>query len=384
MIAKVIEDLFATVGVALEGDGPADIRVLDERFYARVFRDKSLGLGEAYMDGWWECDRIDELIARLLRIQRKDRVSVGIRHLPSLLPALLWNPQSLKRARIIADRHYDLGNDLFFAFLDPYRQYSCALFEAAETLEDAQLDKMDLICRKLDLKESDHLLDVGCGWGGLAKFAAERYGCRVTGVNISKKQLSFAREFCAGLPVDFVERDYRELQGDFDKIVSVGMFEHVGHRNYAAFMRAVERCLKPQGVFLLHTIGNNHTSSDCDPWITKHIFPNGKLPSPSQISRAAEPFFVFEDVHNLGPHYDPTLMAWNRGFQNAWPCFREAYGERFKRMWEYYLLSCAGAFRVRNVQLFQVQMTRRESGRRQPWARDFPKRHAAAKEPVGS
>ncbi len=370
MAEKMIKELLASVGIGVNGPSPQDIRVLDERFYRRVLRDKSLGLGESYMDGWWTCPRIDEMIARIIRLRRKDRVAVSLRHLPSLLGTLLRNPQSRRRARIVAERHYDLGNDFFGAFLDPYRQYSCAFYAAQDfSLEEAQLAKMDLICRKLELREGDRLLDIGCGWGGLAKFAAEHYGCRVTGVNISREQLDFARGFCAGLPVDFVECDYRALHGTYDKIVSIGMFEHVGRRNYRTFMEVAHRCLKPDGVFLLHTIGGNHATARCDPWITDYIFPNGYLPSPAQTTRAAEPFFVLEDMHNLGPHYDPTLMAWNARFQEAWPRFRQTYGDRFKRMWEYYLLACAGAFRARNIQLWQLQMTRRGSARPQPWSR---------------
>ena len=371
MAEKMIRELFEPTGIGINGSNPWDIRVLDDRFYRRVVRDKSLGLGESYMDGWWTCARIDELTVRLLRIRPEDRVSAGLRHLPAFLATLLRNPQSRRRARIVAERHYNLGNDFFGALLDPYRQYSCAYFAADGcSLEDAQLAKMDLICRKLELRAGDHLLDIGCGWGGLAKFAAEHYGCRVTGVNISTEQLAFARGFCAGLPVDFLECDYRTMQGSYDKIVSVGMFEHVGHRNYRTFMDTVHRCLKPDGIFLLHTIGCNHSSAYADPWISKYIFPNGKLPGPAQAVRAAEPYCVIEDVHNLGPHYDPTLMEWNRRFQEAWPRFRGEYGERFKRMWEYYLLSCAGAFRARNVQLWQFQMTRRGGARPQPWSRE--------------
>ena len=210
------------------------------------------------------------------------------------------------------------------------------------------------------------MLDIGCGWGGFAKYAAENYSCHVTAVNISGEQLRYASEFCKGLPVHFENCDYRAVAGRFDKIVSVGMFEHVGQKNYRTFMDVVHRCLKDGGIFLLHTIGSNTSRTGCDPWITKYIFPNGMLPSIVQITKAVEGLFVIEDWHNLGPHYDKTLMAWNDNFQQVWPKLQEKYDTRFKRMWEYYLLSCAGAFRARSNQVWQIVMTKAGTGASQP------------------
>jgi len=357
MVAAAVCELLAQAGIRINGANPWDIRVHDTRWYTRVIRDKNLGLGESYMDGWWDCGQVDEMICRLLKTDLEDRVRGSLRYQLRLLPAVLFNLQSGARVRRIAKHHYDLGNDLFFSFLDPYNQYSCGHFQNTDDLNRAQLDKLDLICRKLNLGPPDHLLDIGCGWGGLAKYAAERAGCTVTGVNISSEQLEYARHFCRGLPVTFLDCDYRAITGRFDKIVSVGMFEHVGQKNYRIFMETIRRSLKEDGIFLLHTIGRNTSITGCDPWITKYIFPNGMLPSIAQIAKAAEGLFVIEDWHNLGPHYDRTLMAWNRNFQAAWPRLREKYDERFKRMWEYYLLSCAGAFRARSNQVWQVVMT---------------------------
>ena len=251
MSAELLKSLLNEAGITVNGPNPWDIRVHNEKFYLRIWREKSLGLGEAYMDGWWDCERVDEFIHRLLRsgIENKVRGNPGL--LLRALPWLLLNLQSKGRARIIADRHYNLGNDLFAAFLDPYMQYSCGYFEGTDDLEQAQLNKLEMICAKLDLAPGDHLLDIGCGWGGLAKYAAEHHGCKVTGVNISSEQLAFGRDFCKGLPVEFVDTDYRTIEGRFDKIVSVGMFEHVGARNYATFFDVVRRCLKPDGIFLL-------------------------------------------------------------------------------------------------------------------------------------
>jgi len=201
-------------------------------------------------------------------------------------------------------------------------------------------------------------MDIGFGWGGLAKYMAENYNCTVTGINISQEQISFAKEYCKDLPIRILHCDYRDMRDSFDKIVSVGMFEHVGRKNYTAFMRVAHRCLRDDGIFLLHTIGNNEGQIDSDPWITKYIFPNGMLPGLAQITKAIEGLFVLEDLHNLGPHYDKTLMAWNRNFQEAWSTLKGSYDERFKRMWEYYLLSCAGAFRARSIQLWQLVLTK--------------------------
>lgn len=251
--------------------------------------------------------------------------------------------------------HYDVGNGFYRLWLDPTLTYSCALWAGADdTLEAAQLRKLDWIAEPALQRGAKRVLDIGCGWGGLARFMAEEYGCSVVGVNISREQIAFARESCSGLPVEIRACDYRDMDERFDKVVSVGMFEHVGFRNYAAFMRVAARCLKPGGLCLLHTIGANVSTRSCDPWITKYIFPNGMLPSIAQIARAAEGILVMEDWHNLGPHYDPTLMAWLENFRSAWPRLKAHYGEAFRRMWEYYLQSCAGAFRARDIQLWQI------------------------------
>lgn len=369
MVADTVRGLMKEAGIEIDGPNPWDIRVHDQRWYGRVVQDKNLGMGESYMNGWWDCERLDEMVCRLLRGGLEDKVRGNLRYLVRLMPAIFFNLQSRSRVRMIAERHYDLGNDLFFAFLDPYRQYSCGYFRDTDDLDEAQQNKMELICRKLNLAATDQLLDIGCGWGGLARYAAERTGCTVTAVNISKEQLHYARELCKGLPVHFEDRDYRTIEGRFDKIVSVGMFEHVGRKNYRTFMKVVHRCLKDDGVFLLHTIGGNTSRKGCDPWITKYIFPNGMLPSTAQIAKAVERRFVIEDWHNLGLHYDRTLMAWNAKFQEAWPRLQTTYDERFKRMWEYYLLSCAGAFRARNIQVWQIVMTKSGVGPAQPRCR---------------
>ena len=377
---EIMADLLAKADVVVDGNDPWDIRVKDDRLFHDILLRKNLGLGEGYMRGWWECERVDELICRVLKSGTADRIRGCWKMLMRALPAVLLNLQDLSRARIVAERHYDLGNDLFQGFLDPYMQYSCAYFkdmdgnpdtqrdeEVAAALARAQQAKMRLICEKLELGPGDTVLDIGCGWGGLARFMAEEYGCTVTGVNISRQQIAFAREFCAGLDVQIRELDYRLLDGCYDKIVSVGMFEHVGPKNYSTFMHSAARCLKPDGLFLLHTIGSNCTDLNIDPWISTYIFPNGCLPSVAQVGRASEKWFVMEDLHNFGPDYDRTLMSWLRTFRRAWPDLSEQYGDRFRRMWEYYLQSCAGAFRARDIQLWQFVFS--PIGREQPSCR---------------
>jgi cyclopropane-fatty-acyl-phospholipid synthase len=310
-----------------------------------------------------------KMICRLLLSGIDNKIKENLQYLIRFLPARFFNLQTMARSPMIAERHYDLDNDLFFSFLDPYHQYSCGYFEATEDLNKAQQNKLALICAKLNLSASDHVLDIGCGWGGFAKFASENFGCTLTAVNISQEQIRYARDLCKGMPVHFEELDYRLIKGRFDKIVSVGMFEHVGWKNYRIFMKVVHNCLKDDGIFLLHTIGNNISQTSCDPWMTKYIFPNGMLPSTAQIGRAVEGLFVIEDWHNFGPYYDKTLMAWNHNFQKAWPELKNRYEERFKRMWEYYLLSCAGSFRARNAQLWQIVMTKSGVGAAQPRCR---------------
>ena len=364
---KIVEQLLSETGVRINGPGRWDIQVRDDRFYARVLKDGSLGLGESYMEGWWDCLRIDEFICRLLKGNLEKKIRGNLRSLLFYLAARIFNLQSAARAGIIARRHYDLGNNLFLSFLDYYNQYSCAYFQGTDDLTEAQQKKLDLICRKIQLQRDDHVLDIGCGWGGFARYAAEHYGCTVTAVNISEEQIRFAREHCKNLPVTVRQEDYRQIRGRFDKIVSIGMFEHVGRKNYKAFMEVVHRCLKEKGIFLLHTIGSNVSRVNCDPWINRYIFPNGMLPSIAQIGRAAENLFVIEDIHNLAPHYKKTLMHWNDRFQEAWSGLSEGYDRIFKRMWEYYLLSFAGAFCARHIQVWQIVMTK--AGAVQPLCR---------------
>ncbi len=356
--AEFIRSLLAEAGVAVDGSAACDPRVHDARFFGRVLAGGSLGLGEAYMDGWWDCDALDAFFYRVLSADLQKRIR-SLRALPLLLKSILFDPGRRAKAFEIGERHYDIGNDLFAVMLDRRMNYSCGYWEDAATLDEAQEAKLDLVCRKLCLAPGMRVLDIGCGWGSLAIWAAERYGVSVVGITVSREQLELARERARGLPVELRLEDYRDLNGRFDAVVSIGMFEHVGFRNYRAFFDVARRCLSDSGLFLLHTIGSNESRRVCDLWIGRYIFPNSLVPSLGQITAALEGRFVVEDVHSFGPFYDPTLMAWCANFEAAWPHLLERYGERFGRMWRYYLLSCAGSFRARYNQLWQIVLSKR-------------------------
>jgi cyclopropane-fatty-acyl-phospholipid synthase len=355
---RIASELLSRAGIQVNGSAASDIQVKHPDFFKRVLQEGSLGLGESYMDGWWECDRLDTFFTKVLRAGLESQLPHHLKDTLRIAGARLFNLQTKKRAWIVGKEHYDLGNDLFTRMLDPQMQYSCAYWKDAKALDEAQIAKLTLICEKLQLAPGMRVLDIGCGWGGLAQFMAQRYGVSVVGVTISAEQQKLAQERCAGLDVDIRLQDYRDLNEQFDRIVSVGMFEHVGPKNYATYFAVVDRNLKSDGLFLLHTIGSKKTDLSVDPWIDRYIFPNGCLPSVRQIASASESHFVMEDWHNFGADYDKTLMAWYERFLSSWPEIADNYSERFKRMFSYYLNACAGAFRARDIQLWQVVFSR--------------------------
>ncbi len=361
---RALADLVAQADVQFNGPRPWDMQVYDAAAYRRILTRGSLGLGESYVDGQWDTGRLDELINRLLRAELDIKL-VGIRNLHLLASVVsgrirdfFVNRQTSRRAYVVGERHYDIGNDIYEAMLDPTLSYSCGYWDRADNLEAAQRAKLDLVCRKLQLRSGEHVLDVGCGWGGLAAYAARHYDVRVTGITVSKEQQALARERVQGLDVEIALMDYRDLRGRFDKVVSLGMFEHVGPKNYRAFFRRMHDLLPPGGLLLLQTIGEYQTTRSADPWLDKYIFPNGKLPSCRRIAAAFEGLFTLQDWHNFGPDYDLTLMAWWRNFERAWPELGgEKYDQRFYRLWKYYLQSCAGVFRAGWGQLWQVVLS---------------------------
>ncbi len=356
---KHIETMLDRAGIGLEGERPWDIKVKNKRLYQRVLAKGSLGFGEAYMDGWWETESLDQLVARLIK-SHLDEQFKSIVLVIDALKAKLLNRQSSSRAYLVGKNHYDIGNDLYRRMLDSRMIYSCGYWKNADNLEDAQRDKLELTCRKLHLQPGHKVLDVGCGWGGTARYMAENYGVEVVGVTISAEQAALAKENCRHLPIEIRVQDYRTLRGQFDRIVSIGMFEHVGYKNFRTYFKKINELLKDDGLFLLHTIGGNTPAKRTDPWIERYIFPNGVIPSSQQISAAFEGYFVLEDWHNFGHDYDKTLLAWYENFENSWAELQKNYDERFRRMWTYYLLASAGSFRARENQLWQIVLAKEE------------------------
>jgi len=355
-----VEALLDDADVKVGGERPWDIQVHDQRFYRRALLQGSLGLGEAYMDGWWDAGSLDGLLHRLLAAHLDRRVP-GFPDWLHGLRASLINLQARRRSFTVGERHYDLGNELFEAMLGPQMMYSCAYWPGADNLQAAQEAKLDLVCRKLQLAPGMRLLDIGCGWGEALRFAAERYGVRGVGITVSREQAHLASERCAAFPIEIRVQDYRELTGGFDRILSIGMFEHVGVRNYAAFFDTARRCLADGaadgGLLLLHSIGGNISAIHTDPWIARYIFPNSMLPSPAQLGSALEGRMVIEDWHNFGTDYDRTLQAWRDNIEAAWDSLPARYDERFRRMWRYYLAVSMAGFRARHLQLWQLVLS---------------------------
>lgn len=356
-----VEEILGFADIKVNPSKPRewDIVVRNEKFYEKVLAGGSISLGESYMGGWWDCKRLDEFFFRIFRSNLDKKVK-GMKHLiPLLIKARFFNMQSISRAFEVGERHYDIGNEFYKYMLDKRLVYTCAYWKDAKTLDKAQEDKLDLVCRKIGLKKGMKVLDIGCGWGSFLKYAAEKYGIKGVGITISREQAELAREMCKGLDIEIRVQDYRNVneKEKFDRIVSLGMFEHVGVKNYKEYMEVAKRNLKKGGLFLLHTIGRNFSASATDPWINKYIFPNGIIPSVKQIAEASEKLFVIEDFHNFGEDYDKTLMSWYENFTKNWGKIKsldKKYNERFHRMWSYYLLVCAASFRVRKNQLWQI------------------------------
>lgn len=352
------QKIFSLADIQINGNRPWDIKINNNKFYNRVLSQGSLGLGESYMAGWWDCQELDEFFNKLLRADLGKHIKPSANLILTYLKARALNLQNKSRAFEIGKKHYDVGNDLYQAMLDERLTYTCGYWnQGAENLNQAQEAKLDLVCRKIGLKQGQKVLDIGCGWGSFAKFAAEKYGAEVVGVTVSKEQVKLGNKICEGLPVEIRLQDYRDVNEKFDHIISLGMFEHVGKKNYKVYMDMVKKNLKPEGLFLLHTIGSNDSKKGVDPWIVKYIFPNSILPSVADIAKATEKKFVMEDWHNFGYNYYYTLKAWMENVDNSWENLQNSYDQKFYRMWRYYLLSCAGAFKSRNLQLWQVVLS---------------------------
>jgi len=355
---KIITDLLTGAGITIDGGNPWDIQINNDNLYQQVLAGGSLALGESYMAGWWEAEKLDEFFARVLKADLGDKIKNNWSVLFQIILSKIFNLQKPARAFKIGEHHYDEDPSLYRAMLGEIMTYTCGYWsKGVENLAQAQQAKLDLVCKKIGLKAGDRVLDIGCGWGSFAKWAAENYGAKVVGLTVSKNQVQYAKDHYVNLPIDIRLQDYREINDQFDHVVSLGMFEHVGVKNYQTYMTVVKKCLKADGLFLLHTIGGNRSVVSTDPWLAKYIFPNSMLPSIAQIGKSIENIFVMEDWHNFSADYDQTLMAWYHNFINNWVKKGDKKDERFIRMWSYYLLSCAGSFRSRTNQLWQIVLS---------------------------
>lgn len=363
-----LEDYFAAADVAIDGDHPWDIQVADERFYDRVLGDGTLGLGESYMLGWWDCADMEELATRFVRARRAQSFRLNWKLAWHRMRAKLFNQQRRARAEEVATAHYNLSNDFYRHILGETMAYTCGYWKDTEELDAAQRAKYDLVCRKLDLQPTDRVLEHGCGWGGFARHAAAHYGCQVTAVSISEPQVAYAKELCRDLPVTAYYCDYRDQEvynpdgQKFDKVVSIGMAEHVGPKSYPTWLEIVERQLEDGGLFLLHTIGSNVSVVANEPFTQKYIFPNCVVPSMRQLTSAAEGLLCLEDFHNFWKHYYFTMREWQRNFARQWPEIRQLdakFDDRFYRMWNFYNFGGMGLVKNRSLELWQLVFSKR-------------------------
>ncbi len=363
----IVSAVLARAGIEVNGSEPWDVQVVNPRFYRRALRG-SLGLGESYMDGDWNVAELDTFFRRVIRAGIAGSVVARVGRMLLELRSRLTNMQTRSRSVAVAEQHYDLDHRLYEMILGPWNQYTCCFFDGTDDLEQAEVKKLEMLCNKLELSAGDRVLDIGCGWGGFARYAAGTRHCRVTGVSLSSEQIGYARRYTAGLDVDIIKCDYRDLptrfgQAAFDKVLICGMIEHVGYRNYRRLMEIVHHVLAPDGLFLLHTIGNSSSTTIADPWMVRYIFANSMLPSMEQLSRARDGLFVVQDWENYGRYYAPTLAAWQRNLESNWQRIRaiaspRTFDERFRRMFNYYFLSCKAAFEEESIHLWHLVMSR--------------------------
>jgi len=354
------QEILSQAGITVGGSAPGDILVHNDEFYGRVLAEGALGLGESYMDRWWDCEHLDEFIFRVVRNDLKKNVKLNWSMFSLLVREKLLNRQREKGpVKLVGSRHYETGNDLFQVMLDKRMTYTCGYWEGTDDLGQAQENKLDLVCRKIGLEPGMKVLDLGCGWGSFAKFAAEKYHVSVLGVSLAREQVALGQKMCEGLPVEIRFQDYRDVEGTFDRIVSIGMLEEVGPSNYRTLMQLIHDRMVDDGLCLLHTIGANLPNKKPDAWTDKYIFPGGVLPTISLLSASMEGLLMVEDWHNIGINYEKTLLAWHANFEAGWTKLEAKYGDRFYRMWRYYLLSMAGAFRARSNQLWQIVMSKK-------------------------
>ena len=352
-----IVGLLKDAGVTVNGSNPWDIQIRNENTWNRVFAEGTLGLGEAYMDGWWDVGDMAEFFNKVLVGRIGDKLRVTPNLIWQIVQAKFLNMQSIERSRRVANMHYN-ETEAYKASLDKRMTGSCGYWpEGVTNVDQAQEAKLDLVCRKIGLKPGQLVWDIGCGWGAFMGFAAEKYGARCVGVTVSPDQAAYGRERYKDLPIEFQVKDYREFQGKTDHVVSMGMFEHVGHKNYRTYFEKARSVIKDDGLFMMHTVGSQWSTDTIEPWLEKYIFPGGVIPSMAQIGKAIDGLWSVVDTHNIGPNYDKTLLAWYENFDRNWKKDRTPEEERFYRLWKYYLLCCAGGFRARVLQVWQFVLS---------------------------
>lgn len=373
---SIVKSLLAKAEITINGTKPWDIQIHDVRCYDRFLKDRSLGFGEAYMDGWWDAYTLDETVAKIVQAKIEDQLQFNKNLALYLLKRKMFSPSAQKHSHMDVSRHYDFGHELFEAMLDPDLNYSCGYWKnlgnpqtawkIPRNLRKAQQAKLAHVCRKLLLKKGLRILDIGCGWGNVLAYATTHFGVRATGVTLSKRQASYIKNHMKGHAIKILSEDFREIEHVlYDRIVSIEMIEHLTYRYYALYFKKVASLLKSDGVFLLQTIGANKTKYANDPWVEKYIFPNTHIPSLAQIAKEVENLFVVEEVENFGAYYYPTLMSWFRNFHKNWKRLaimnNEKYNDRFYRMWKFYLLASAGCFKAGKLQLWQIVFSKRNT-----------------------
>ena len=345
------------IGVEINGPNAWDIQIHNESLYSRLFRDGSLGAGESYMDGWWDCNDLVELSFRVAK--NNLLLESGLPLFVHTTRSFLLNLQNKIRARIVGECHYDLPIPLWEKMLGASMIYTNGIWQDTDDLDTAGFAKYDLVCRKLELKKGDTLLELGCGWGAFLKYAATHYGCRCTGVTISKEQAKYASELCQSLPVKIHHCDYRDRDVynpddiKYDAITTLGMTEHVGRKNYRQCMQIIYEQLRDCRLFLLESSGNSKESAP-DMFIQKYIFPYLDMPTVGSIDKYTRDFFVLEDMQTVSVDYAKTIIAWSNNFKKYWSDFdlsENTFGglskNQFYRMWVYYLDCCAGVLKAR-------------------------------------
>ena len=355
---KTVRSLLEYADVGTTGTHTWDMQIHNPIVYQQILSRGRLGAGETYMAGLWDCEDLEELFYRLLQSRLDLRFKLAPNIIFTILTSKLFNLNKKSRAFQIGKHHYDIDIELYKKMLDPTLCYSCAYWPGSDNLVEAQQAKLAMICKKLNLQPGMKVLDIGCGWGSFAKYAVENYGVEVVGLTVSAAQADYARNICKDYPITIKVQDYRDEHGKYDIIVSVGMFEHVGRKNYKTYMQVIDRCLREDGLALVHSIGLNAPVTAPDPWIDKYIFPNGDLPTMAAMARAMESYFIIEDWHNFGFDYSKTLVAWHDNLNNHKDYVQQTMGSQFFRMWNYWLLSCAGVFRARQMQLWQVVLSK--------------------------